>query len=232
MECEAGGAKRRTAASRAILLTLAIGLAAAVPAAASPITVFFDGPSGQGFSQATFDAIKDDFGVVSPELSTETTTVTRSYQVGSLNPMPPTGNHTTYSEIWTVLNQPVLEYLLFVSTENYWNGDSVVSYRDSSVGLSINLANDPNWTIVTSAEGEQNYYYLAYPLGPGPTTSFAVNLVVNEPIVLTRGGYFFPKGDYSFPRLGIAIAVPEPSTAMLFASGLLALLATTRRHRS
>jgi hypothetical protein len=208
-----------------MLLTLVAGLAAAVPAAASPITVFFDGPSGQGLSQSTFDEIKDDFLVVSPALSTVTTRVTRGYQFGSLDPMPPTGDHSTYSEIWTILKKPALEYLLFVTTEDYWGGDRLVSYTDSSVGLSINLANDPNWAIVRSTDGAQDYYYLAYPFGPGPRTSFAVNLVVNAPIILAGG-------DYSFPKLGIALAVPEPSTAALFASGLLALLATTRRHRS
>lgn len=225
MEYEAGEAKRRTAGFRAIPLTLAIGLAAALPAAASPITVFFDGPLGQGISQATFDAIKNDFGVVSPELSTLTTRVRRNYQTDSLDPMPPTGDHCTYSEIWTIFNMPALEYLVFVSVKDYWGGDRMVSYTDSSVGLSINLANDPNWTIVASAEGGQNYYYLAYPFGAGDTTSFAVNVVVDEPIVLAGG-------DYSFPKLGIATAVPEPSTALLFASGLVALLATTRRHPS
>jgi hypothetical protein len=224
-----------------MLLALAAGLAAALPAAATPVTVFFDGPSGFGISAADAqDAYSNGVPRVVPDFVGETTgvlsVISQDLDFSGFNPILPEATST-----WTVQNQSSFDlgstYLLFVTSDDYTFRRQSVDYRDEIVGLSIDP--DDEWVLVEASFGQQTFYYPAVSLGSlaaGDTAApFDVHYAING-----RAERLF-SGEYVLPqlRLGMGIEpiqeapIPEPTAAVLFAAaaGLIGLV-TMRRGRS
>jgi hypothetical protein len=218
-----------------IVLFLAAGIAA--PAAATPVTVFFDGPSGFGVSAQSAEASGVEFrypdfiGSASGVLSV----ISQDLQLGSIDPLPPTQSGNSATSIWTVENESSIDllgntYFLFVTAMSHSVGGTVVGYDDANVGLSIDP--DLGWVLVrTSTEPGQGYYYPAISLGSlgaGATADpFAVNYVIDEPIQRVATTNVLPKlaGGMGFAP------IPEPTAGVLMGIGL-ALLAVVQRRRS
>lgn len=228
----------RSRAPWMIVLLLAVGVAA--PAAATPVTVFFDGPSGWGVSAASAEGSGVPF--VYPEVVGSASGVLGVSQelqgvydyddiVAFL--LNESGNEAT--SMWTVENEsgddlPEETYLFLATAVLFPYGGGDVEYDDENVGLTI----DPldGWVFVrTSTEPGQGYYYPAIkigPLGAGAEAVFAVNYVVNQPIQLVG------LNELVLPQLAAGMAfttIPEPATGILLGVGL-ALLAVSHRRRS
>jgi hypothetical protein len=227
-----------------VVVFLAAGIAA--PAAATPVTVYFDEPSGFGVSAESANAafasdvpfVYPDFvgsasgvlSVISQELQGDNDSIAALLLAQS-------GNNAT--SIWTVENEYSKDllgdtYFLFVTTMAFSIEGEVVEYDDANVGLTID--SDLGWVLVrTSTEPGQGYYYPAMSLGSlgaGATAApFAVNYVVDQPIqqVVTQSAT-----KVVLPQLaaGMGFApIPEPTAGVLMGVGL-ALLAVVHRRRS
>jgi len=224
-----------------VVLLLVAGIAA--PAAAAPITVFFDGPSGFGVSAESAEAsgvpfVFPDFvgsasgvlNVVSQELQGDNDSIA-SLLMGQ------SGN--TATSTWTVGSEYPKDllgdtYFMFMTTSAFDDEGQTVEYAAANVGLSIDP--DLGWVLVrTNTEPGQGYYYPAISLGSlaaGATAApFDVNYVVNAPIqqVTTKSGT-----EMVLPQLaaGMGFApIPEPTAGVLMGVGL-ALLAVVLRRRS
>jgi hypothetical protein len=237
------------------LAAVLFGLSA-LPAAAVPVDVFFEGPSipsdlstnfGLGESQAlavnasSAVPIIDNLGFVG--------TVTGTL---AANPsFTPTSSLTSDTEnratsSWTVDNVSAFDlagatYLLFTHTDPFTKDGVLVDYADSNVGLTIDEA--LGWVIVKSVDPTLGAFY--YPailldraasdplngfLGSGMTSaSFDVEYVVKQALVAAPLGSV----QYQLPELQLGMGfspVPEPGTATLVALGVLALSARRLRR--
>ncbi len=215
-----------------IVLFVAVGIAA--PAAATPVTVFFDGPSGFGVSAESANAaFASGVPFVYPDF------VGSASGVLSVSQDLQDDSDSTATSIWTVENVFPKDlhgdtYLLFMTTTGFEIGGQVVEYVDAGVGLSIDP--DLGWVLVrTSLDAEESYYYPAVwlgSLGAGATADpFAVNYVVEEPVqeVFTQS-----VTQRVLPQLvaGMGFApIPEPTAVVLMGLGL-AFLAVVHRLRS
>ena len=220
----------------AIVLWLVAGVAA--PAAATPVTLYFDGPSGYGV--AAGDALASGIPIEEPDYVVDAagilSVVDQDVQLGSIDPSPPiaaSGNSLT--SIWTVENTSLYDLLgdtffLFVTTVPYEIGKETVTYDDSGVGLSIDP--DLGWVLIhTNAGPGEDYYFPAMSLGslaPGERAdAFDVNFVVDAPLAQVGNTFVLPRF-----QTGMGFApIPEPGAAMLMGLGLV-LLATLRRRGS
>ena len=224
------GARARVA--WAIALWLVAGIAA--PAAATPVTLYFDGISGYGV--AVGDALTSGVPIAEPDYIIDTpvilSVVGQQVQGSSIEPFPPisAGSNTATSS-WTVENTSPYDllgdtFILFVRTAPY----ETVTYDGSDVGLTIDP--DLGWVLIhTNAGPGEDYYFPAMSLGslaPGERADyFDVNFVVDAP--LDRVGNTFV-----LPRFEIATGfapIPEPGAATLMCLGLV-LLATLGRRRT
>jgi len=211
---------------------------AAAPAAAVPVTLFFDGPSGFGVAQG--DALASGVPIEEPPYVVDAEGILRvieqDVQLGSIDPFPPiAAGENRLTSTWTVENESTYDllgdtYLLFVTTLPYPIGGEVVEYDGSEVGLSIDP--DLGWVLVhTNAGPGQDYYFPAISLGslaPGEVAApFDVDFVVGAPLQQVGNTFVLPQ-----LQTGLGFApIPEPAAATLLALGL-ALLATLRRERS
>jgi len=233
----------------AAALAAAAALVLAAPAAALPVTVFFDGPtdaSGQnwGISDAGKDAlvakgvsliappvydVDGSLGVVDQDLQRSSVIIRLFVRQSSVTSM------------WTAGADRDLAgdvYLLFAAPEPYSltssGGPVSVSYAPDNVGLTIDpaAANGDSWVLVQTTDPVLGtLYYPGISLGSlidGETTDpFAVNYALRRQLLQNVNG------DLALPQFHLLMAfvpVPEPSTAALFALGLGAL-AWRRRAR-
>ena len=241
----------RAAAAWAIALWLAVGVS--VEAAASPVTLYFDGQLGWcgeggaltqcGVSQA--DALASGIPIEEPTYVVDAEGILlvadQDVQVSSLDSLFAASGNTATST-WQVQNVYPHDligdtYILFVTTAPYPTRRGDVTYDPSDVGLSIDP--DLGWVLIhTNAGPGMDYYFPAMSLGSlaqGELASaFDVNFVIDTPlqqvgseIVLPRfqtGMGFEPAPEPSGP-------VPEPTGAVLMGVGLI-LLATLHRRSS
>jgi hypothetical protein len=224
----------RATAAWAIALWLVVGVAAT--AAATPITLFFNGHSGYGVAQG--DALASGIPILEPGYVGSADGILRvtdqDVQLGSVDPFPPiAAGANSLTSIWTVENESSYDlfgntYFLFVTTVPYTIGGQWVEYDDSKVGLSLDP--DLGWVLVhTHAGPGQDYYFPAMSLGslaPGETADpFDVNFVLDAPVAQVGNTFVLPQF-----QSGMGFApIPEPGAAMLLGVGLL-LLATLRRR--
>ena len=230
-------------------LTTAILATTALPAAAVPVDVFFTGASiagdpdtNFGMSQADAEAARDGFGLTIVDDLAFVGQVGGTLQANpSFTPtsLPSTsmGTDNRATSNWTVDNIASFDlegelYLLFTHTDPLTVNGVDVDYADANVGLTIDEA--LGWVIVKSTEpGVGDFYYagirLDNLLAAGATsTPFAVNYVINEPLIDAPVGSM----EYQLPELQVGMGyspVPEPGTVMLLALGLTALAARRRR---
>jgi hypothetical protein len=228
----------------------------ALPAAAVPVDVFFEGPStpsdpstsfGLGETQAL--AANTNFGVPIIDDLSFVGSVTGTLQPNpSLTPtwtmMSDTENRATSS--WDVTNESGSDlvgatYLLFTHTDPFTKEGVLVDYADSNVGLTIDEA--LGWVIVKSVDPTLGAFY--YPailldrsasdplngfLGSGMTSAnFDALYVVKQELVDAPAGSMA----FQLPELQVGMGfspVPEPGTAMLVALGVLALSARRLRR--
>jgi len=224
-----------------IVLLLAVGIAA--PAAATPVTVFFDGPSGFGVSAEVAEAsgvpfVYPDFvGSASGILAVTSQQLQGDPATNASILMSQSGDSITST--WTVKNVSSSDlrgdtYFLFVTSTAFSIHGELVEYDDAHVGLVVDP--DLGWVLVrTSEELGQGYYYPAVWLGSlaaGATADeFDVNYVVDQPIqqVATASAT-----EVVLPQLvaGMGFApIPEPTAGILMGVGL-GLLANFVRRRS
>jgi hypothetical protein len=228
----------------------------ALPAAAVPVDVFFQGPSipsapstsfGLGETQAL--AANANFGVPIIDSLAFVGSVT-----GTLQPNPsfvPTSGLTSPTENratspWTVTNESSMDlagatYLLFTHTDPFTKDGVLIDYADANVGLTIDQA--LGWAIVKSVDPTLGAFY--YPailldrsvsdplngfLGSGMTSaSFNVNYVVKQALTAAPAGSM----EFQLPQLEVGMGfspVPEPGTAMLMALGVIAMSAGRLRR--
>ena len=220
----------------AIALWLVAGVAA--PAAAIPVTLYFDGPSGYGVAEG--DALTSGVPIAEPDYVVDAAGILRvidqDVQLGSIDPSPPiAATANSLASIWTVENESSYDlfgdtYILFATTVAYAIGKETVTYDDSDVGLSIDP--DLSWVLIhTSAGPGEDYYFPAMSLGslaPGEVAApFAVNFVVDAPLAQVGNTFVLPQF-----QTGLGFApIPEPGGATLMGLGLV-LLATLRRQRA
>lgn len=241
-------------------LTGLLALCMATTAQALPVDVFFDGalyedepgdPSRFGMSQAQAFDVRDDFGIPilggfqfigSVETRLEVTHMTDP--TFDSTPNAPSGNRAESD--WTVTNVTNRSfegatYTLFTHSDPFVKEGVTIDYLDANIGITIDK--DLGWVIVRAVDptmGGGTYYYPAILLDrsvenplhgvlPGMTDAspFEVAYIVNEALDVAPIG----SQAYQLPELQIGMAfVPEPSTGVLFALGLLGLAA--RRPRS
>jgi len=250
MRLESGGGRGWWGALAALMLGLS-----ALPAAAVPVDVFFEGPSipsdlstnfGLGETQAL--AANVNFAVPIIDNLGFVGSVT-----GTLHANPsftPTASLTSDPEnratsSWNVDNVSSSDlagatYLLFTHTDPFTKQGVLIDYADANVGLTIDEA--LGWVIVKSVDPTLGAFY--YPailldrsvsdplngfLGSGMTSaSFVVEYVLMQALVAAPAG----SSVYQLPELQVGMGfspVPEPGAATLLALGLLALSARRLR---
>jgi hypothetical protein len=216
----------------------------ALPAAAVPVDVFFQGPSSFGLGETQALAANASSGVPIIDSLALVGPVTGTLQANpSFTPTSsltsPTENRATSS--WNVSNVSPSDlagaiYLLFTNTPAFTKDGVFIDYTDSNVGLSIDEA--LGWAIVKSVDPSLGAFY--YPailldrsvsdplngfLGSSETSaSFDVKYVVKQALVAAPAG----STEFQLPKLNVGMGfspVPEPGTAVLVALGVLALSA-------
>ena len=219
----------------------------ALPAAAVPVDVFFEGPSipsalstsfGLGETQAL--AANANFAVPIIDNLAFVGSVTGTLQA---NPsFTPTASLTSDTEnratsSWNVDNVSSFDlagatYLLFTHTDPFTKDGVFIDYADSNVGLTIDEA--LGWVIVKSVDPTLGAFY--YPailldrsvsnplngfLGSGMTSAnFDVAYIVKQALVAAPAG----STEFQLPKLQVGMGfspVPEPGTATLVALGVL-----------
>lgn len=226
----------RARAAWAIAFWLLVGVAA--PAAATPVSLFFDGPSGFGVSQG--DALASGIPIVEPPYVVDAEGILRvidqAVQLGSVDPFPPiAASANSATSVWTVENESSYDllgdtYFLFVTTTRYAIGREVITYDSSDVGLSIDPDLDLGWVLIhTNAGPGEDYYFPAMSLGSlapgGVADPFAVDFVLEGPVQQVGNTFVLPRF-----QTGLGFApIPEPTAGVLMGFGLLLLAATRRR---
>jgi hypothetical protein len=221
----------------------------ALPAAAVPVDVFFQGPSSFGLGETQALAANANFAVPIIDSLSFVGPATGTLQanpgfVPTSSLTSPTENRATSS--WNVTNVSSSDlagasYLLFTNTPSFTKDGVFIDYVDSNVGLTIDEA--LGWAIVKSVDPNLGAFY--YPamlldrsvndplngfLGSGLTSAnFDVNYVVMQALVAAPAGSM----EFQLPKLNVGMGfspVPEPGTATLMALGVLALSARRLRR--
>lgn len=242
---------KATATTVAVVLAV---VASVSPARATPVDVFFNGPTLAGDSSTAFGIslasattanttygvpIIDQATVSSPFASYLSVILPPSSSLVA-SPNPPTSSLNRVASEWQIENvsPSVLtgaSYLLFTNTSPHSVGNTQIDYPDGDVGLKIDK--DLGWVIVKLRSAGVDYYYPALLLDRSAETALAGNIAVGERVSATIN-YVVAQalvqagGDYQLPKLNLGLAqvvVPEPGTVLLLGLGL--TLLAGRRQR-
>ena len=235
MRCSSPPRRRSARLALAILLPV-LALLAGTPRAEA-VSIYFTGPGGWGVLEAEaratglpiFERAPDLLNPGELEISTPkfVTVDTKATSSGKRSD-PATG--TTH---WELTNRALGSdnlWLVFYSRApgdpNYPAG----SISADQVGLEIG---GPNWAFFNPRSAPE-YFYPALFLGdmqidaPVPTLALIQYQVLRD-LELVRGSYMYPQ--FFVGVAGRANApIPEPSSALLFAAGVLGLAALRRRR--
>ena len=246
MHPEAIRKQTRRLAIGAIAMVAGAGFAAPLPAAATPsctqtqCTVFFTGPGGFGISQSDAEFLQDELGI--PFFSAGSVNSLNEMlsvngvdfdQRDDLTPFPPgTTGPNLADTAWTVQNvfgEPLIGdlFFLFASVVNQFDFEGeTIRYGDDEVALILRM-NQP-WEIVRSASG---FYYPAVSIASLPTGGLSDAIPVQ---FLVEGGLETTAPNrFVLPQFLVGSAftpIPEPSSAILLALGLAAIVARRSRH--
>ena len=147
---------------------------------------------------------------------------------------PTDANPLIATSLWTVTNTSEIAFelplvLLFTSVDLLGN-EFLSPYPDIDIGLDANELD-----IVRYTTSGNEFFYGGARLGalaPGESATFPVRYVINDPLPLGPDIVPPPGPDLVIPRLQVlGVVVPEPGTAALFATGLVALAAGRRGRR-
>jgi hypothetical protein len=233
---EISGSRTLVATALAASMLLIGAVAGATPVTGS---VRFDGVDGFGTAQQT--ALDSGIPIVpidSLDLA-EDLVVFQDFDNGSVSVGPP----ATATSDWDVQNQSGVDlaelFLVFakpLANTITVNGQTeIVDYAADDVGLGLqNDVGGFDWIIFEVPAGGDLYYYPAVSLGSlgdDQTTAspFQVDYILDNPqIFLEVNG--FELGIPKWQILAVFVPVPEPSTALLVATGVAALAAGRRRR--
>ncbi len=229
--------------SRLALVVLLVLSGSAANATTVVGEVRFDGLNGFGTTEQT--AIDSGMPIVSDmtiDLA-ENLGIGQNFNDASVILGPP----ATATSDWTVTNNRGEDlaslYLIFAkplpNTIQIDLSNEIVDYDPVDVGLRLQTGAAPgggfDWVIFEVPAGGEMYYYPAVSLGSlgdGQTTAFPfqVNYILDDPQTFL-GAEGFELGIPQWQILAVFVPVPEPSTALLVASGVV-VLAAGRRRRS
>lgn len=225
---------------RAANLVAVALLSVPVPAGAISVnTLFFDGPSGYGFSAGSVAALakarvigaEDEWLLAGGAGSFEGAGLLVSNQLSAVHSNPQAGGRTPNAvdplvadSLWTVTNQtgqPIPEgFLLFMLIDQDGHYPGLVAGLDGAL-----------LEILEYSSAGTDYFFggVRLPsLGVGESFDLTVRYVVAGAV-----DYDPETNAYLLPRLGLAgLVVPEPVTLSAIALGLAALAAGRARRRS
>lgn len=242
--------------SMSLLLVSSALISGVAPAGATPVDVFFNGPSAgsnaYGISLASAIDARDNFGVPILTPSQPLAVLAGRLSVDlppssslELNPTRPTSDHNTAISNWQIENTSgsVLSgasFLLFTHTTPYDVGSNTIEYDDANVGLRIDA--EDGWVIMRGQADGVDYYYPALlldrsaanpddgSLSVGERVAASIHYIVNEPMTGIRSNgrtnYYLPQLQLGFAQ---AVVVPEPGTALLLGLGLTLLAVRQKR---
>jgi hypothetical protein len=238
--------------SRAVALGLLLGgLLGALPAAATPVSVYADGTADFGFDPADVAAAiaagaNDPTSVGTLGSGSPWLTITTPNGISGVKGKNKE-NPTTGSSIWTLhiaANAPTsaLDDFALVITGHDPN-DPIKKYKSENVGLEIDT--ELPWLFVTpggslsaagTTGGTGSPIYIAFLLGdlePGGDYEIPIEYLLGQKPKKAKNA----SGEkvFTFPRYTYAVVsitgVPEPSTFALLGVGALALGLAARRAR-
>jgi hypothetical protein len=246
--------KRRIAVGVIAVITGA-GLAAPLPAAATPscsgsaCLVSYDGPLGFGLTAADASFVSTAIGI--PILTPGIVTLAEGILEPSaldfdpetdVTPFPPFRrrgfgfNQVQWS--WTIRNVSSEDllgnaYYMFTSIPPIFTDEdgNTVDYTGTDISMTLDASLDP-WVIVEAFDSSnQSFFYPAVDLGSlvsgGDADSFSMQLLIDGPLVQTGPSKFV------LPQLNVGMGftpIPEPGAAAMFAIGLAGLGVAGRRR--
>ena len=237
-------------ASRAVALGLLIGVASAVPAAATPVSVYADGTTDYGFdpndvAAAVAAGADAPTGVGSLDDGVPWLTITTPDGISGVkgkNKLNPSKGSST----WTLhlgANAPedaLADFALVILGHD--PNDPIEKYKTENVGLEIDTALPwlfvtPGGAISTTGTTGGDPVYVAFLLGDleaGEDYEIPVDYLLGQKLKKAKNAsgekvFMFPR--YAYAVVSISGSVPEPSTLTLLLMGAATVGFAVRRAR-